>query len=274
MSDSSTLNLFSDAAAGELAQNCASSNFDGDDSGHAQFAFLEETARKMAKDVARTGRLHKAAWNELFPILDKMQKLLSQRGADHAQAEPSLPEWKIWWVDFSTMYHLNISFRTVQDRLRAYREKPGGEKLPRLRMTRAEQRQLAVTAKLAYRLAAALQTGEGTEGALDSFLRESLSLEHVDQIESRFASDFNEPNPSDETALGQTMIRMAGPQIRACLEDLGPIEARNVLQNAFSKIVAKFYCGGKISVSVKCAARSVSPAKAELITMPIGHNAA
>jgi hypothetical protein len=70
------------------------------------------------------------------------------------------------------------------------------------------------------------------------------------------------------------MIRMAGPQIRACLEDLGPIEARNVLQNAFSKIVAKFYCGGKISVSVKCAARSVSPAKAELITMPIGHNAA
>ena len=70
------------------------------------------------------------------------------------------------------------------------------------------------------------------------------------------------------------MIRMAGPRSRASLEGLGPIEARNVLQNAFSKIVAKFYSGGKISVSVKCAARSVSPEKAELITMPIGHNAA
>ena len=148
------------------------------------------------------GRLHKAAWDKLFPILDKMQKLLSQRGADHAQAEPSLPEWKIWWVDFSTMYHLNISFRTVQDRLRAYREKPGGEKLQRLRVTRAEQRQLAITAKLAYRLATAIQTGEGTEGALDSFLRESLSLEHVDQIESRFASDFIRTYPIGQDCFG------------------------------------------------------------------------
>ena len=274
MSDSSTLNLFSSAAAGELAQICASSNFDGDDSGRAQFAFLEETARKMAKDVARTGRLHQGAWDKLFPILDRMQRLLSQRGTDHAHAEPGLPEWKVWWVDFSTTYHLNVSFRTVQDRLRAYREDSGSEKPQRPRVTRAEQRQLAVTAKLAYRLAAAIQTGEGTEGALDSFLRESLSLEHVDQIEKRFASDFNEPNPSDKAALAKTLIAMAGPQIKACLEGLDPIEARNALQNAFSKIVAKFYSGGEISVSVKCCARSVSPEKADLITMPIDHHAA
>lgn len=125
-----------------------------------------------------------------------------------------------------------------------------------------------------YRLAAAIQTGEGTEGALDSFLRESLSLEHVDQIERRFASDFNETAPSDKAALAKTLITMAGPQIKASLEGLGPVDARNVLQTAFSKIVAKFYSGGEISVSVKCAARSVSPEKAELITMPIGHNAA
>jgi len=268
------MNLFSGEVAGELAQNCASSNFDGNDVGRAQFTFLEEAARKMAKDVARTGTLHQGAWDKLFPVLDRMQRLLSQRGTDHAHAEPSLPEWKVWWVDFSTTYHLNVSFRTVQERLRAYREDSGGEKLQRPRVTRAEQRQLAVTAKLAYRLAAAIQTGEGTEGALDSFLRESLSLEHVDQIEKRFASDFNEPHPSDKTALGHTMIRMAGPQIRACLEDLGPMEARNVLQNAFSKIVAKFWRGGEISVSVKCSARSVSPEKADLITMPIDHHAA
>jgi hypothetical protein len=268
------MNLFSCESSCELAQNCASSNFDGDDVGRAQFTFLEETARKMAKDVARTGTLHQGACDKLFPVLDRMQRLLSQRGTDHALAEPGLPEWKVWWLDFSTTYHLNVSFRTVQDRLRAYREDSGGEKPQRPRVTRAEQRQLAVMAKLAYRLAAAIQTGEGTEGALDSFLRESLSLEHVDQIEKRFASNFNEPNPSDKTALGQTMIRMAGPQIRACLEDLGPIEARNVLQNAFSKIVAKFCSGGEISVSVKCSVRSVSPEKADLITMPIDHHAA
>lgn len=274
MSDSLTLNLFPDETAAELAQNCASSDPNRNDSGRTQFAYLEESARRKAKEVMRTGRLHQAAWAELFPILDEMQKLLSQRGADHAQAEPGLPEWSVWWVDFSAKYHLNISFRTVQDRLRAYREEPGGEKPQRPQVTRAEQRQLAITAKLAHRLAAAIQAGEGTEEALDIFWRESLSLEHVDQIEKRFASDFNEPDPSDKFALGKTMITMAGPQIKACLEGLGPIEVRNVLQTAFSKIVAKFYSGGEISVSVECSAHSVSRTKADLKTIPIDHHAA
>jgi hypothetical protein len=274
MSDSLTLDLFPEETLDKLAQIRASSAPDGNDSGLAQFSYLEEAAKEKAKKVVRTGRLHQNAWDELFPILDKMQKLLSQRGADHAEAEVGLPEWRIWWVDFSEKNHLNISLRTVQDRLRTYRADSGGEKPRRPPVTRAEQRQLAVTAKLAYRLAAAIQTGEDTEGALNSFLRESLSLEHVDQIEKRFASDFNELNPSDETALGQTVIWMAGPQIRACLEGLGPIETRSVLQNAFSTIVAKFDGSGEISVSVKCSSHTVSSDKTELITMPIDHHAA
>jgi hypothetical protein len=274
MLDSLTLNLFSDEAVAELTQNRASSGPDEQDSDLTQFAYLDESARSKAKEVARMGRLHQAAWDELIPILDEMQNLLSQRGADHAQAVPGLPEWRVWWGDFSTKYQLNVSFRTVQDRLRAYREVPDGEKPVRPRVTRAEQRQLAATAKLAYGLVAAIKAGEGTDDALDVFLRESLSPEHVDQIEKRFTSDFKEPDPSDKTALGKAMIAMAGPQIKTCLDGLGPNEARDALQNAFSKIVAKFCRGGKISVSVKCSERSVSPEKPELITIAFDHHAA
>jgi len=274
MSDSLTLDLFPEEAADQLAQIRASSGSDRNDFGLAHFAYLEEVAKKKAKEVVRTGRLHQRAWDELFPILDKMQKLLSQRGADHAEAESGLPEWRVWWVDFSAKNHLNISFRTVQDRLRAYREDPNSEKLHRPRATRTEQRQLAVTAKLAHRLAAAVQTGEGIHEALDNFLRDSLPLERVDQIEGRVTTDSNEFDPKNKTALAKAMIRMAGPQIRAFLRGLGPMETRDVLQTAFSKIVGKFCSGGEISVSVKCSASSVPPTQVDVITMPIDRDAA
>lgn len=273
MSDSLTLDLFPEEAADKLAQIRASSGSDRNDCDRTNFAYLEEAAKKKAEEVVRTGRLHRGAWDKLFPILDKMQKLLSQRGADHAEAETGLPEWKVWWVDFSTKNHLNISFRTVQDRLKAYRDEPGGEKLHRTRATRTEQRQLAVTAKLAHRLAAAVQAGAGIHEALDIFLRDSLSLERVDQIEDRLASKSDETDPTDRN-LAKAMIRMAGPQIKACLNGLGPMETRDALQTAFSKIIAKFCSGGEISVNVECSAHSDSPAKAPVITMPIDHHAA
>ena len=274
MSNSFTLDLFPEEARNELAQNRASSSNDRDDSGRTEFAYLEEAARKKAKDVVRTGRLHQGAWDTLVPILDKMQKLLSQRGADHAQAEPGLPEWRVWWVDFSTKNYLNISFRTVQDRLRTFRKEPRDKNSQRPLATRTEQRQLTGTAKLAHRLAVAVQDGKGIREALDTFLRDSLPLERVDEIENRLTSNSDQFDPMDKTALAKAMIRMAGPQIRACLEGLGPEETRDVLQTAFSRIISKFCSDGEIRVSVDCFSRSVSPSKANLITMSIDHQAA
>jgi hypothetical protein len=123
-----------------------------------------------------------------LPILDEMQNLLSQRGADHADADECLPEWSVWWNAFRMKNQLNVSFRTVQDRLRGYRGRSSGEKRSKPRVTRSEQQQLTVTATLAYRLAAAIQSGEGIREALDTFLRDSLPLHLVDEIGNRIGT--------------------------------------------------------------------------------------
>jgi hypothetical protein len=268
-----TLEMFPEMAIGQPAQNCASSGTDGNAPQCADFANLEDAARRMAKKVIRMGRLYQDAWDELLPILDAMQKLLSQRGADHSEADAGLPEWGAWWADFSTKNCLNISFRTVQDRLRKFRKEPRSRGLRRPGATYSEQNQLMATVKLAHRLAAAIQMGEDIDEALDTFLRDGLPLERVDQIEERLVSQSDESDPTDRAALAKTIIRMAGPQIRSFLTGLSPIETRDVLQSAFSRIVGKF-CGGEIDVRVEYSAGSISPAKTDLITMPIDHHAA
>jgi hypothetical protein len=274
MLDSLTLELFPDEMSDELAQTCASSGVDSDGSDSNQFTYLEEAAQKKAKEVARTGRSHESAWEALFPILDKMQKLLSQRGAEHAQADQGLPEWKVWWKSFSTKNKLNVSFRTVQDRLKKYREASSGEKSRKPRVSLSEQQALTATAKVAHRLAAAVQSGEGVSEALDMFIRDSIPLDQVDEIEGQFPSSKDEFNRSGKRTLANVIIRKAGPQIQACLKGLGPSEMREVLQATFSEIVRRFCDGDKIHVSFENSAPPLAPERAELILLPMDRGVA
>ena len=172
-----------------LAQDCASSVSRDEDSEFMQFKSLQIEARKCAKAVANTSRpQHEAAWQQLLPILDRMQKLLSQRGVDHKRAGADLPEWKPWWDSFSGTNRLTISFRTVQHRLNRFRGISNGENLHRARATRQEQLQLALTAKAGHRLAAVCKSGMGSVSEALAFYRESLALEKVEEITDRLSS--------------------------------------------------------------------------------------
>jgi hypothetical protein len=249
------LSFLSDEEIEQLAQDCASSSPDPCDSELKQFTELQVEAKKYAKVVASTGREHhQAAWSALLPILDKMQKLLSQRGANHKDATNGLPEWGFWWHDFSRRNNLNISFRTVQYRLNRLRETSSGRKQHRLGLTRQEQIDLAKTAWEGHQLAAASITGIGGVEGAKSFYSRCLPLETTQEIRDRlFSRPGHRPN-KDRTARAKSITLAAGPRIRENITGLNAAEAADVLQQALSSIIERFCPDIGICVHIECLA--------------------
>jgi hypothetical protein len=65
----------------------------------------------------------KTNFDALIPLLDQMQSMLSQRGSQRILMDTlGLPTWTDWFNDFRPRLHEDISFRTIQRRLRAYRD--------------------------------------------------------------------------------------------------------------------------------------------------------
>ena len=59
----------------------------------------------------------------ILPLLDQMQSLLSKRGSRRKLLNiTGVPTWKQWFDDFEKRLHLDITFRTIQRRLKKYRE--------------------------------------------------------------------------------------------------------------------------------------------------------
>jgi hypothetical protein len=198
------------------AQTCASLGRQLEDPKHIQLAKLQAEARRCAKAVASTGRMrNRAAWDALLPVLDSIQKLLSQRGANHKRAGRGLPEWSVWWNQFSDNNDLSISFRTVQYRLTAYRGTFSRGRRYRLSTTRKEQLELAKTAMAGHRLAGAYSMGVGTIEDIKLFYAESLPLGTVRETLERLSAN-SKPQPP------QKPIRLA---YRDSLET-GPPESR------------------------------------------------
>lgn len=252
---STQLSLLPDEEIEQLAQDCASLSVDSGDFELSQFTELQADAKKYAKVVASTGRQHhQAAWNALLPILDKMQKLLSQRGANHKDATIGLPEWGFWWRDFSGRNNLNISFRTVQYRLNRLRETSSNRKRNRLGLARQEQIDLANTAWEGHQLAAASITGIGGVDAARSFYSCCLPLENIQEMRDRLYSRRGRPPRKDRTARAKSITLAAGPRIRECIMGLNAAEAADVLQIAFSNIIEQFCPGIDIRAHVECLA--------------------
>jgi hypothetical protein len=61
----------------------------------------------------------------MLPLVDQMQSMLSQRGSQrNLMTTLGLPTWSQWSEDFRDRLHEDITIRTIQRRLRAYREAP------------------------------------------------------------------------------------------------------------------------------------------------------
>lgn len=252
---STHLTLLPDEEIEQPAQDCASSNPGSSDSELKQFTELQVEAKKYAKVVASTCRQHhQAAWDGLLPILDKMQKLLSQRGANYKQATNGLPEWGFWWHDFSLRNNLNISFRTVQYRLNRLRETSSSGKQHGPRLTRQEQIDLARTAWEGHQLASASITGIGGVDAAKSFYGRCLPLEAIQEIQHRLFARWGRPLPKDRTDRVKSIAIAAGPRIRECIAGLDAAEAAAVLQVALSSIIEQFCPDIDICARIECSA--------------------
>jgi len=250
---STQLSLLADDEIEQPAQDCASSSADSDDSDSKQFADLQVEAKKYAKEVASTDRLHhQAAWDTLLPILDKMQKLLSQRGANHKDAPKRLPEWGFWWHDFSQRNHLGISFRTVQYRLNRYQGTSSGKKQHRVSLTRREQIDLADTAAKGHSLASVCKSGMGSVSEAISFYSCSLPLDNIEEIRERLSARPGRPLRRDRTGRARSITLTAGPRIRENIAGLDAAEAADILQNALSSIIERFCPDIGLCVQVEC----------------------
>jgi hypothetical protein len=61
----------------------------------------------------------------MLPLVDQMQSMLSQRGSQRKlMTTLGLPTWSVWFEDFRKRLHEDITMRTIERRLRAYREVP------------------------------------------------------------------------------------------------------------------------------------------------------
>lgn len=255
-----------DEGTGELAQSCASSSVGPGDSELKQFTELQAEAKKYAKEVASTGRpLHQSAWDALLPILDKMQKLLSQRGANHKNASRGLPEWGFWWHDFSQRNHLGISFRTVQYRLNRFRGLSSGRKQHRPGLSRREQIALADTAAKGHSLAKVCKSGMGSVDEANSFYACSLPLENIEEIRERLDARQGRPLRRDRTGRARSITLAAGPRISENISGLHAAEAADILQDALSRIIERFCPDIGLSVHVE----RVAP-KPDVEAAPVG----
>jgi hypothetical protein len=66
--------------------------------------------------------------NSILPLLDQMQSMLSKRGSRRKLLNiAGVQTWEEWFEDFEKRLHLDISFRTLQRWLKAYRLEQGEE---------------------------------------------------------------------------------------------------------------------------------------------------
>lgn len=98
-----------------------------------EFEELNSSAQEQAKLLLPACKSLSEAWDDLLPVLNKMQGLLSQRGKSRELfRDADLPTWSGWWKTFKKNAGLDTTLRNVQIRLRKYRglDKPTDQLKP------------------------------------------------------------------------------------------------------------------------------------------------
>lgn len=89
----------------------------------ADFHHLEQAAIEQGKVLAAAESKLETEWEILLPILNRVQAHLSQRGTNHERDRRcALPTWQDWLETFLATTGLDVSGRTIQRRLRSFRQ--------------------------------------------------------------------------------------------------------------------------------------------------------
>lgn len=247
-----TVNAFSTAEMGSggeaasvkaFAQPCANARL------HEIQARLEECQRiepellTEARIVDQKMAASDEAWNVLLPKLARQQKLRSRRGKwQNLAVQAGLETFEDWWERiFIENGFKEIPLRTVQDRLKKYRERNGQEPKPKVKrgpsLTRPQQKRLIVASILGHDLAnAASRAGDdGIKASARIFLAGAPALEELKQqlkwflgVEPAEAAEHTalamptrvprEVKPGDVAAIEQRIDESCGEQIDDCFE--------------------------------------------------------
>jgi hypothetical protein len=93
--------------------------------GEIRAAYLELNRQITVKLDAYVAQAVKAKtdFDALVPLLDLMQSMLSQRGSRRRLMDTlGLPTWTEWFTEFRPRLHEEITLRTIQRKLRQYRD--------------------------------------------------------------------------------------------------------------------------------------------------------
>jgi hypothetical protein len=252
------------------------------------FSRLDKAALSEAGRVLIAGKALETAWDELLPILDKMQSHLSQRGIDRTALEPGeLPTWSEWWATFRESTGICATLRKVQKKLKRYRAPKTDFKKPSSteRMTNQQQRQVLVALLLANDVAAAVESGQDPRDAVLAFRSAVAEAGRIEQLLENLPNDdrisesvavtskgekaalscgWLSTQPSqperliksgDSSGLANTVIESHGSRIRSAMEGLEPLAAVKFVNQFVQKLVQssvqRLRRDGEIKVTVE-----------------------
>jgi len=179
-----------------------------------EFEGLNKSAHEKATGIATIAKALAVAWDELLPILSKMQSLLSQRGENRKLLhDANLPTWSGWWKSFQKETGLHVTLHAVQVRLKKFRSMGNPMDASKHRRGQAVQlsagNQVRVLTKLqcANEMAKALKAGAEYRDLLEEFLSSGIDSEHID----RWITVIREGANTLESALMPTVSTAAAP---------------------------------------------------------------
>jgi len=164
----------------------------------AELSELEADANHKAKKLKLTRKAYEERWDELLPVLDKIQRLLSQRGLNHERGNPDrMLTWTQWWRNFRSTHHLEVGFRHIQKKLTKLRE-GRNESAPKTHRSPGEKRAQEVAKKLGSEVTKAVKQGGNLAEALAAALRVSLPSRTLRQLVQLLAAEPIGPSASQD----------------------------------------------------------------------------
>ncbi len=148
---------------------------------------LNGQAMELAKSIVDQMQDVDAIWEKLLPVLDEVRVMLSKHCSRRRERRRvDLPKWQEWRRSFLRESGLAVCDRTVQRRLKAFRELMElGTKRPTRHSggtTPSERYQLLQSLQAADELSDALIEGEDPSEALARFVANKISSERLQQM--------------------------------------------------------------------------------------------
>lgn len=146
----------------------------------AQYDAADQAIHKIAKRLVVAIRKTKDVISELLPQLDKMQSLVSKKGANfrtvkelNKQGKGYQP-WADYYAELDADYNLGVTLRTIQRKLAEYRNDPTEPKEPKRQPWKLKQSDLKALTKAAaigYELCQAYLAGRSIDGEVGEYLK-------------------------------------------------------------------------------------------------------